>query len=215
MLGLWRPPRGAAVTALLAAQQEIRRQPGPIERLNAKDDPARTMGNPSARAPLPGGASPVRSPAMFQRPMVELTSGPVNAAIFVRFERVAHFPARRSRCRVFFLLSSDTSRAVDWPSRERRFDVVYHLLSPTKRKSARSIKIEGRLSHLKFRPSLVQPCVVSGPPKPVRGGEVYASLRAVGYSPAHRTWRGWLHRYGVRRPSGAEGIFPLDRLRRG
>jgi len=59
----------------------------------------------------------------------------VNAADIVR---VATFLRDDPRC-AFFCFIDVT--AVDWPQRERRFDVVYHLLSPTKNHRVR-IKIE-------------------------------------------------------------------------
>ena len=59
----------------------------------------------------------------------------VNAADIVR---VATFLRDDPRC-VFSCFIDVT--AVDWPQRERRFDVVYHLLSPTKNQRVR-IKIE-------------------------------------------------------------------------
>ncbi len=58
-----------------------------------------------------------------------------NAADIVR---VATFLRDDSRCEFFSFIDVT---AVDWPAREKRFDVVYHLLSPTKNARVR-IKIE-------------------------------------------------------------------------
>jgi NADH-quinone oxidoreductase subunit C len=52
--------------------------------------------------------------------------------------RVAAFLRDDPRCA--FVCFIDVT-AVDWPQRERRFDVVYHLLSPTRNKRIR-VKIE-------------------------------------------------------------------------
>jgi NADH-quinone oxidoreductase subunit C len=58
-----------------------------------------------------------------------------NAADIVK---VATFLRDDERCR--FVCIVDVT-AVDWPSRERRFDVVYHFLSPTRNARVR-VKIE-------------------------------------------------------------------------
>jgi NADH-quinone oxidoreductase subunit C len=58
-----------------------------------------------------------------------------NAADIVK---VATFLRDDERCR--FVCIIDVT-AVDWPSRERRFDVVYHFLSPTKNARVR-VKVE-------------------------------------------------------------------------
>jgi NADH-quinone oxidoreductase subunit C len=52
--------------------------------------------------------------------------------------KVATFLRDDTRCA--FVCFIDVT-AVDWPQRERRFDVVYHLLSPTKNKRIR-VKLE-------------------------------------------------------------------------
>src|SRR5262249_47662251 len=52
--------------------------------------------------------------------------------------KVATFLRDDERCR--FVSFIDIT-AVDWPSREKRFDVVYHFLSPTKNARVR-VKIE-------------------------------------------------------------------------
>jgi NADH-quinone oxidoreductase subunit C len=59
-------------------------------------------------------------------------------AIAADIVRVATFLRDDPRCA--FVCFIDAT-AVDWPQRERRFDVVYHLLSPTKNQRVR-IKIE-------------------------------------------------------------------------
>ena len=58
-----------------------------------------------------------------------------NAADIVK---VATFLRDDPRCEFFSFIDVT---AVDWPAREKRFDVVYHLLSPTKNARVR-IKIE-------------------------------------------------------------------------
>jgi NADH-quinone oxidoreductase subunit C len=69
----------------------------------------------------------------------ELTHGVLsitaNAADIIR---VATFLRDDPRCQ--FVCIIDVT-AVDWPSRERRFDVVYHFLSPTKNARIR-VKVE-------------------------------------------------------------------------
>ena len=52
--------------------------------------------------------------------------------------QVVTFLRDDERCQFFSFIDIT---AVDWPARERRFDVVYHLLSPTKNHRVR-IKIE-------------------------------------------------------------------------
>jgi NADH-quinone oxidoreductase subunit C len=58
-----------------------------------------------------------------------------NAADIVK---VATFLRDDDRCRFFNIIDIT---AVDWPSRERRFDVVYHFLSPTRNARIR-VKVE-------------------------------------------------------------------------
>ena len=58
--------------------------------------------------------------------------------------RARHRQGRRRSCATTSAASSISFidiTAVDWPARERRFDVVYHLLSPTKNHRIR-VKIE-------------------------------------------------------------------------
>jgi NADH-quinone oxidoreductase subunit C len=69
----------------------------------------------------------------------EVTHGVLNvAANAADIIRVTTFLRDDPRCQ--FVCIIDVT-AVDWPSRERRFDVVYHFLSPTKNARIR-VKVE-------------------------------------------------------------------------
>jgi len=59
-------------------------------------------------------------------------------AVAADIVKVATFLRDDERCRFVNLIDVT---AVDWPSREKRFDVVYHLLSPTKNARIR-VKVE-------------------------------------------------------------------------
>src|SRR3984893_4935006 len=60
------------------------------------------------------------------------------AAVAADIVKVATFLRDDERCRFVSIIDIT---AIDWPSRERRFDVVYHFLSPTRNARIR-VKVE-------------------------------------------------------------------------
>jgi len=183
------PTAEALLYGVLLLQKKIRRS-GTIEALTDDQRAACRMGRMIEGA-LPGA---VTGHAVAHG---ELTIQAQAADIV----KVASFLRDDPGCAFYSIIDIT---AIDWPSRDKRFDVVYHFLSPTKNARVR-VKIETDEATPVASLTMCLPAPTGSSAKPTTS--TACCSRAI------RTCGG-CSRLRLRRPSAAQG-FSAHRLRRG